>query len=248
MFSVICVYNNKQILDDWLIKSLQNQTAKFELITIDNTQGQFKSAAEALNYGGKKATGKYLMFVHQDIDLSSGTWLEEVEKSIESLSNVGVVGVVGRYVDRNQVVTNIKHDIPPKLAGRLPVTDPVKVQTVDECLAIIPKSVFNKIQFDEIVCDDWHLYITDYCLAVKKMGLEVYVIPAFLYHMSAGFSFSGKYYLTLKKVLGKHKRNYRLICTPYGRWSPYYPLIIQRPIYAMRIGAGYICRKLGLKK
>jgi hypothetical protein len=55
MISVICVYNNKKILDEWLIKSLQNQTAKFELITIDNSRGDFKSAADAIeNYPGNQ--------------------------------------------------------------------------------------------------------------------------------------------------------------------------------------------------
>jgi len=33
---------------------LKDQTVKFELIGINNTSDEFKSAAEALNYGGKK--------------------------------------------------------------------------------------------------------------------------------------------------------------------------------------------------
>lgn len=55
MISIVCVYNNQDILNDWLLKSLKNQTIKFELIKIDNTRNTFKSAEEALNYGGKKA-------------------------------------------------------------------------------------------------------------------------------------------------------------------------------------------------
>ena len=80
MISIVCVYNNQDILNNWLLKSLKHQTVEFELITLDNTRNTFKSAAEALNYGGKKAKGKYIMFVHQDVDLSSDTWLEDVEK------------------------------------------------------------------------------------------------------------------------------------------------------------------------
>ena len=64
MISVICVYNNKKILDNCLLKSIKNQTTKVELILLDNREGRFKSAAEALNFGGEQANGKYLMFVH----------------------------------------------------------------------------------------------------------------------------------------------------------------------------------------
>ncbi|GAH67636.1 unnamed protein product, partial [marine sediment metagenome] len=80
MISIVVVYNNKRILNDILLKSLKKQTAKFELIALDNTKGKFKSAAEALNQGGKNANGKYIMFVHQDIELDSDLWLKEVEK------------------------------------------------------------------------------------------------------------------------------------------------------------------------
>ena len=68
MFSIICVYNNKKILDEMLLRSLSTQTKEFELILLDNYQNKFKSATEALNFGGKLAKNDYLMFVHQDID------------------------------------------------------------------------------------------------------------------------------------------------------------------------------------
>ena len=76
MISVVCVYNNEKILRDYLLKSLEGQRSEFELIKIDNTQSTYRLAAEALNYGGKKARGTYIMFVHQDVDLSSHSWLK----------------------------------------------------------------------------------------------------------------------------------------------------------------------------
>jgi GT2 family glycosyltransferase len=248
MFSVICVYNNKKILEECLLKSLGSQTAKYELITIDNAGNDaFRSAVSALNHGAAKATAKYLMFLHQDIDLLSNKWLEETERILDSLPNLGIAGVAGRIVDNKFTISNIKHGIPPKLAGGIQIDSPTKVQTVDECLAIIPNSVFKKLQFDEAVCDDWHLYVTDYCLSVKKLGFDVFVIPMTLYHVSPGYSFSGKYYSTLKKVLEKHKKDYKLICAPYGKWSPFYPLVLQRILWVIRLGIRYLWRKSGLK-
>lgn len=247
MISVVCVYNNEKILEDCLLKGLKNQTVKFELIDLDNTNGKFKSAAEALNHGGKQAKGKYIMFVHQDVDLSSNSWLEEVEKMLDSLQNLGIAGVAGKSENKKGVITNIKDGTPPKLTGKIQIKSPTKVQTLDECLVIIPRSVFNMFQFDENVCDNWHLYAVDYCLSIKRLGFDAYVIPMFVYHRSAGYSFSEKYYLTLQKVLKKHKKHYKEIYTTMGDWSTLYPLRIQRQrIWRLaKAGVTVLLEKLG---
>ncbi|MDP3066981.1 MAG: hypothetical protein Q8N08_09620 [Methanobacteriaceae archaeon] len=80
MISVVCVYNDQNILDKYLLHSLKYQENSYELILLDNTQNQFKSAAEAPNYGGGQATGTYIMFIHQDLELGTRRWLEEAEK------------------------------------------------------------------------------------------------------------------------------------------------------------------------
>ncbi len=67
MITIVCVYNNEKMLHDVLLKSLKHQTTQFELITLDNRNHRFKSAAEALNYGGSKAAGEYIMYAHQDM-------------------------------------------------------------------------------------------------------------------------------------------------------------------------------------
>jgi len=226
MFSIICVYNNSKLLEHHLLKSLKGQTVGFELMLLDNSTGKFKSASEALNYGGHNAKTDYLMFVHQDFEFDSNVWLEQAIKILRSLDNLGIVGVAGKY-DRN-LISNIKTGYPPLLAGPIQIEKPEKVQTLDECLIIIPKRVFNKIRFDEVVCDDWHLYATDYCLMVKKAGYDVYVLPLGGYHASPGFSFSeGAYYSTLKKLIKKHKPDHKWIYTSTGSWSTVYPLLFQ---------------------
>ena len=228
MISVVCAYNNKEILDNYLLKSLKNQTVNYELILIDNTQERFKSAAEALNYGGNKANEEYIMFLHQDVDLCSNTWIEEVEKVLDKLPNLGIAGLAGSSENRKGVITNIKHGIPPRLAGEILIRNPTKVQTLDECLVITPKYVFDTLRFDEEVCDDWHLYAVDYCLSVKRLGFDAYVLPCYIHHRSSGYSFSEKYYLTLKKVLKKHKKHCKWIYTTCGDWDTSFPLGLQR--------------------
>ena len=248
MISVICIYNNKEILDNYLIKSLRNQTNKFEIILLDNRQRHFRSAAEALNYGGRKAKGDYIMFVHQDVDLYSNTWLEEVEKILDKLSNLGIAGVAGKSENKTGVITNIKHDNPPRFAGKIQIGTPAKVQTIDECLMIIPKYIFNTLQFDEEVCDGWHLYAVDYCLSAKRLGFDIYVMPIFIYHRSPGYSMSEKYFVALYKILKKHKSYYNKIYTTMGNWSTRYPLNIKRIYLWLRRKAGIILRSIKIIK
>lgn len=201
------------------------QANDYELILIDNTKNKFKSAAEALNYGGNKAKGKYILFVHQDVDLSSES-LKELELILDSINDLGVAGVAGKSESTRFIISNIKEGTPPKLTG-IQINEPVKVQTLDECLFIIPKKNFNRLKFDKNVCSGWHLYAVDYSLSVLEMGWNVYVVPANIYHHSAGESFSNEYYDILKKLIEKHKNNYNWIYTTMGHWNSVYPFILQ---------------------
>jgi len=95
MISIVCVFNNKDTLEDCLLRSLGIQTSPYEPIFIDNRRGRFRSAAEALNHGGAKATGKYIMFVHQDVEFISDSWLGDAEKLLDSIADLGIAGVAG---------------------------------------------------------------------------------------------------------------------------------------------------------
>ena len=89
MFSIICVFNNSKKLDQYLIKSLEQQTVPFELITIDNTEGNYRAAAPVLNQAAKSARHEYLMFVHQDVALDSEDWLARAANDMKTLDGRG---------------------------------------------------------------------------------------------------------------------------------------------------------------
>jgi hypothetical protein len=206
---------------------LDGQTLKYELILIDNTANKYKSASEALNYGGNKAKGEYLIFVHQDVDLLTNTFLEDLELILDNISNLGIAGVAGKSIKSRYILSNIKEGIPPQDVSNNHVKNPIKVQTVDECFFVIPKTLFNTVKFDEKVCDGWHLYAVDYCLSVKEIGLDVYVVPIKLYHRSIANSFSIDYYSTVKKLIKKHENNFNYITTTMGNWNNNNPLYLQ---------------------
>ena len=214
-------------MNKYLLKSLDKQTADYELILVDNTQKKFKSATEALNYGGEKAIGKYIIFAHQDVDLLSKKFLEDLGLILSKITNLGIAGVAGKSELNRFILSNIKQGQPPKYAGKIQIKEPVIVQTFDECFFVIPKNVFEMVKFDEKVCDGWHLYAVDYCLSVKEMKFLVCVVPISLYHRSVAGSFSKEYYSTIKKIIKKHKKNFDPIFTTMGNWNSYYPLSLQ---------------------
>ncbi len=239
MISVICVSNDEKVLRTCLLATLPKQDVPYEYINVDNRDGRFSSAAKALNHGGKNANGKYLMFVHQDITLLSDDVLREAERMMDSLPNAGVAGVAGK-ADDSGVMSKITHGNPPTPAGTIRIEKPEKVQTVDECVVMVPRTVFEWLKFDEEACDSWHLYAADYSLSALKRGLEVYVLPLNVHHYPAGRypytnSLTGmpeKYHETLGRLLRKHKKDFPRIHTSMGSWSTRWPLSLQ--LYAVR--------------
>ncbi len=235
MISVACVYNNQESLKKHLLKSLANQSAKFELITVDNTGGQFKSASKGLNYSARKAKGKYLMFVHHDVVLCSRFWLEDVEKILENVPSLGVAGCSG-VSQEGKMLGFIKD------RGCLwgsPVTEAEEVQTLDECLLIIPRVIFDRFKFDERL-PGWHAYGVDYSLTVKEHGLKPYVIPAFIHHDSLNVLPAldpGGLSRAHRKVWSKHRVSSPRVFTSCGNlwWGRcILPLFLQRilrPLY-----------------
>ncbi len=253
MFSIITLFNNKEILQEYLLDSLHNQSVDYELILIDNTSSRFSSYPEALHYGLTqiKSQSRYVMFVHQDIRLEDSNFLKDTEIMLDSIPNLGVAGVagaVGKEYQTMEVLSNIYHGTPPTRAGNRRVTEPEKIDTVDGCLVFVPRCILSRIPFDDKTCDGFHHCIIDYCLTVKNRGYDVYVIPSVVYHLSTGqkphFSilsffrpgnYPDDYYRTLNKVLKKYRKQHKVIFTTCGVWSTAYPASLQYMYYMKNI-------------
>lgn len=230
MISVVCVYNKESTFNDVLLKSLRSQTAAYDLVALDNRAGRFHSAAEAYNHGGAQAKGDYVMFVHQDLWLVTRTWLEDAERVLKGLPSLGVAGVAGMvsmseksrtsqwasascfYLDETTVV---EHDA---------IRAPVEVETLDECLLLVPRPVFDKLKFDEATFDGWDCYGADYCLCARDLGLKTYVIPAPSSHGCARDTYEQWEFKDLlkyqKRFYAKHGRGNETICTFMGDVDP----------------------------
>lgn len=220
MLSIVVVYNNKDTLARTLLRSLSCQTADYDLILVDNTKGQYKSAAEALNYGGMQAKGKYILFAHQDVELVSHKWLEDTEKILDTLPKLGIAGSIGMIPEGKNFADHIVGYVSGNI-GQIhgkPFDKPVEVQTLDELLLIIPQEVFRKVQFDAELFDNWHTYGCDYCLTIQEYGFKVYAIPAYVCHRHKAVSEATKrlLYKYQRRLYHKHKKTFKRIYTTCG--------------------------------
>ncbi len=233
MFTIISVYNKRQILENFLLKSLEEQTSNYQLLLIDNRAGKFPSAASAFNSVTEKIEGDYIIFAHQDVKLEDSNWLERAEKILSDLENPGVVGVAGKTF-LGRFFGSVYQGENRKFCCKRHTQKSTIVQTVDECLFIIPAEIFKKIKFDEQTCNGWHLYAVDYSLTLLEHGFRNYVIALPVHHYSPGYSFNEEYFEILGKVLRKHKRQFLKINTTIGIWYPFLPLWANKKIFQIR--------------
>jgi len=178
MISVICVFNDDVLLEINLLNSLKRQDVNYQLILVDNRNNEFKTLTQALNYGGQKAKGEYLLFVHQDVQLHGKSWLKRAEKELGFLNDVGIGGVAG--IDGNNEPVGFVID--RGIYWGKPIQEPLPALTIDELLFIIPKKVFDICKFDEEL--KWHSYAADYCLNILSKGLKTYILPLYVSHNS----------------------------------------------------------------
>lgn len=240
MISVIIVYNDLSQFERMLWASLNRQHWPFELIALDNRKRRFSSAANALNVGGRQAHGDFLFFVHQDVRFESEGWLEDAERYLQRLPDLGIAGVAGARGSNNDsrriVVTNIEHCEPPRPAGHRRLRETEVVDTVDECAFFLPKHVFERFGFDERTCNHWHLYAVDLSLTLYESGLRAYALPLPLYHRSKGSivrfmgfaNYEPAYFRALRKVIRKHRARFDRLNTTCGSWETRKSVLLQQ--------------------
>lgn len=233
MISIICPYNNREVLYHALLNSLKNQQGvSYELITINANEHGFLSASETLNYAGRKATGDYLIFVHQDVIFESRYVLREIY-SLCTQYDFGIAGVAGCVKTDGiiQVISKIHHGGERQLAGSISNFNiPQTVDSLDECLLIIPKDVFTLFAFSDIG-KTWHLYGTDYSLKMKINCRSVLVFPINFWHLSDGFSLNLNYYHSVFRLVDLYKKHFKEIITIYGTWPTQKSRLLVKLLY-----------------
>lgn len=153
MISVICVWNNETQYQRLLIDSLQKQNCDYEMISIDNRNQSFSSCAAALNWGAAHSQGDVLVFVHQDIAFETPSSLKNFGFFIANHPDM-IIGAYGAKKKGNSYEA------------------PYACETVDECCFGMTRECFNRLRFNEEICDGWHLYAVEMCLRGKDNAIK----------------------------------------------------------------------------
>lgn len=215
-FTIISVYNNRQLLQECLQSSVESQQdISVELKLIDNTDNKFPNAKLAYESALDNCTGKYIIFSHQDIRFLNEKELYNIFNRLETM-NFGIVGVAG--VNGRDIISNIYHGEKPMKVTEYNITQETPCETVDECLFIIKNEDKYINLFRKLCCDSWHMYAVEYCLLCRQQSEKVYVIPANIYHVSPGNSYDESYYKQLRKIAKKYKGSFERINCTMGYW------------------------------
>jgi len=210
MLSIVSVFNDHATLQRRLLSSLARQTVPCEVIIVDNRESQFANAAAALNHGAAGATGEWIVFVHQDVELLANDWLERAETHLVALQRVGWCGIAGRSTSgRWQGILRDRAGVFGEAFDA-----PVAVQTLDEVLLIHRNERGRRPYFDRQV-PGWHAYGVEACCSAMRRGLVNYVLPLPIWHDSQSTNLAGLK-LSHGYVWKKHRDAFSWIYTTCG--------------------------------
>ncbi len=222
--TIVCCYNNLKTYNDF-VNTLKAQTCPCEIIGIDNRDNKaFTSCAGAYNSVKDQITTKYVIYSHQDILLTEPDTLAKFVSYLGRINADDILGVAGVKFNEPGLFSNIKHI--DNLTGELIYPGNERVEggmmecdTVDECFFGGYAEHFRRYPFDDVLCNNWHLYAAEACMRIKSNyprggGHNVYVCDVYLIHLSNGV-YKGRRY-TLSFYYGFYK-----LCRHYAKYFPF---------------------------
>ena len=219
--SIICCYTSAEELA-YLTGSLEGQSMAHEDVFIDNSSNAFTSAAAALNHGARQAHGNLFLFVHQDVKFKDATALEDLVKLCATLKPGDVGGVAGAICVNGRKVTktNITHSADERNYAAIDALqgEVLEVESVDECLIVLPRETWEEHPFDEELCDDWHCYGVEQCLYARKHGHKAYVFDARINHLSSTGTLNSSFLNNMARLVRYYGDDFDVVVATTGLW------------------------------
>ena len=221
--TVVSCWTNESMYNDF-VNTLKSQDVPCKIIGIDNRGNKgFTSCAAAYNSVIDEIKTKYVIYSHQDILLNAPDVLSKFLSYISGLGHDDILGVAGIRFDSREfsgIITDIKQphtylgmeELIP--AGEDRVEGGItECDTLDECFFGGYTQHFRDYPFDEVTCDNWHLYAVEACLNAKaNANAKIWVFSADIIHLSAG-NVNSKFVSGLCKLCRKYAGNFPLIRT-----------------------------------
>lgn len=211
--SVIIVYTDETKLNE-AVKYVNSQTCSdmIQIVLLDNRGKTYRSAAEALNCGAEKAEGEVVVFMHQDVYLWDNALLEKYYGYLHAHGDT-VLGVCGVAQEDRSIYYDFCETDKKIYRGKPTGGALIPAVTLDECMFAMKKSLWQKLKFDEAVCDNWHFYAADICYANLLGGGKNVILSADICHESTGNFYNKSYRRALKRMVKKYKGKLKRIET-----------------------------------
>ena len=170
---------------------------EYELIVIDNSKNEY-SIFSAYNEGVRRAKGNVLCFMHEDMLYHTEGWGYIVLETFSQYPEYGLLGVAGSQILPKYptpwcstlftVATVFSDSIPAVHSTLVDINRPiVPMVVVDGVWMCVSRDLFDRIRFDDIIYDGFHMYDIDTCLQVINNGFKVGVLTTIsIYHSSMG--------------------------------------------------------------
>lgn len=220
-FSLITIVNKEPVYQEFVAGLKEQVDVDYELIRINNDHQQYDSARAAYNAAAKGAKGQYLVFIHPDIRFLDPQALHDFLAQAKSLGDLGVAGVAGcpeKLVngDREIVTTIVQGADQAPVPESRAITEAIPVQTVDECCFVMTKDFWQAHHFTD--CAGWHFYAVEQCLIALLAGKMNYVLPARIWHTSAGASEDYHYVQIARRMIKQYGADFPVINTTVRKW------------------------------
>lgn len=219
--SVVCCWTNEKMYSGF-VNSLKAQNVPCKIIGIDNRGNKgFTSCASAYNSVIDEIKTEYVIYSHQDILLNAPDVLSKFLSHLERLGHDDILGVAGVRFESSELsglITDMKHIHPYAdeiiYAGRNRVEGGItECDTLDECFFGGRTKHFRDYPFDEVTCDNWHLYAVEACLNAKsKARAKIWVYSTDIMHLSSGY-INSAFVLGFRKLCRKYSGDFPFIRT-----------------------------------
>lgn len=218
----LCCVNDEQQLKSMLQPSfdvLSVNDIEYNVVLIDAQKCQYHSAAEAYNVEVKKNNNilkDILVFLHQDIAFNSAELFLNMIQEFSNNPNQ-IIGLAGMPL-RGRTISNLKYKETDSYITATRVFEKTEVCSVDECCFALTKDIFQKLMFDDTICDGWHLYAVELCYrAASHLNVHSFVLPDTIYHKmngTTGLTTDFTFLKTIWKIARKYKNYTKKIYAP----------------------------------
>ncbi len=160
-----------------------------------------ESPAQVYNEFIRFSDTKYICFIHADVTCQG--LKEAIERTIKAHPDFGALGAVGSNKGT--------------IWGRKGLIQ--EVVTVDSCCIVI--NTEHGLFFDEKTFDSYHLYVEDYCMQTRELGLKNYTIDINAYEWKNGLKPEVPYFC-------HHSHTWHQLGANWGSYNTYKKRLVQK--------------------